>query len=165
MGHQYLQGFETTSHWTGDGALIAGDGCPPLEVSSLSTRELGGPRWFPEALLAAALEADVMDGALRLARRAGLRVLLYESNAVVLLTSEDGQRCLRGIDLRPRVIVQGGPKEAQAVELLMAAAFEESSIRAALQVTPELHATVICDRRPAGTQPNPHRGDPRSAER
>jgi organic hydroperoxide reductase OsmC/OhrA len=149
----HLQSFQTSAQWTGSGAVLSADGCTPLLMSQFSTRELVGPRWFPEALLVSALEADLMNGIIRLARRDGLKVLLFESDTVALLIEDGDQSQLRSLVLRPRVVVDGGAAEAQQMERLCVEALSISAVAGALRLQPEVRPTVLADRRPARARP------------
>jgi hypothetical protein len=141
-----LSTLQTRAQWTGGGALLSADGAPALLASPLSLRERLGSRWCPEGLLAAALEADVMDVFVRLARRRGLSVLLYESDMVVLVVEELGRRSLRSLVLCPRVVVDGRAEQAAMAEGLLAEALGASAVAGALAVRPELRPAVFADR-------------------
>ena len=138
----FLKSFEVTSRWTGAGAEISAVGCPTLEVSSLALRGLVGPRWFPEALLVAAIDTDLMDRFVRLARQRGYRVVSYESSAVAQLeTSEDGRAQLTTVVLRPQVAVEGASPDA--VRGLLQEALATSDLGEALTLALQLQPTVL----------------------
>ena len=144
MSSRNLDSFETTARWQpGENAALAGDGCPPLQVGSLRTHEHAGARWYPEALLVSALEADVMLGFLGLAKAREIEVSVYQSSALAeVAAAGDRPRQLVAVVLRPWVLVAGGDEAVDLARGLLESALERSGIARALKVTPALQANV-----------------------
>ena len=138
---RFIKSFEVTTRWTGAAAELTSLGCPPQEVGSQARQGMFGPRWFPEALLVAAIETDLMDRFARLARQQGLRVLTYESSAIGQLSGEDQRARLTAVVLRPQVAVEHA--DPAAIRALLTQALAASDVVGALNLVPQLQPTVL----------------------
>jgi len=108
--------------WTGEkkGTLAALDR-PRLEIAA--PPELGGHTgfWTPEDLLVASVNACTMMTFLALAKRKGLAVVSYESEATGRLEREGGEFRFTRIIVHPRIEIAAESDRATALELLQKA--------------------------------------------
>ena len=144
MTARALDSFETTARWEpGEPGVLGGDGCPALPVGALRTHEGSGTRWFPEALLVSALEADLMLTFVGMARADGLQVRVYQSSALGQVGAvDDRPRELTALVLRPLVLIDGDEAQVDQARHLLWNALAKSGVAGALRVPPVLQPTV-----------------------
>ena len=108
--------------WTGEmkGTLAALDR-PHLEVAAPPEFRGHPGYWTPEDLLVASVNACTMMTFLVLARRNGLKILSYESEATGRLETEGGEFRFTRIVVRPRLEIAAESDRAKTLELLQKA--------------------------------------------
>lgn len=148
-----LCSFETTLRMVGSHAHLGGDRCPSLRIGAWSGREFGPPAWFPEGMVAGALQTDLLHAFLHLAHAAGLKVVSYQSSALSQLGSCDGGPQLTAVVLRPWATVEGGDPEVALAVQLLDRALEASRIARLLRITPQLQVLVDAVRPPPVESP------------
>lgn len=137
-----ISSFETTIRKAGSHGHLGGDRCPSLRVAPSVGREEGDPSWFPEALLAGALQADVMHLFHRFAEMAHLRVLHYQGSALTQVSSTDAGQQPTAIVLRLWATVEGGAQEMGQARRLLQRTLASSPIARLLKLEPRLELMV-----------------------
>jgi len=123
--------FETRLQWRSDsGALLSGDGAPPIPVG----------QWNPETLLVAAVEGRTLLAFMEQARSLGVEVLFYQSSAMArCVEGQDGAPHYTDLIVRPHVAVrtEEDARRAQGIfEALPERCFPSSMLRLTPRIEP-----------------------------
>ena len=142
-GKRYV--YATTVRWEGDlrGACSAA-GKPDVQVGP--PPEFGGPdgTWSPEELLVAAVGSCLMATFLYYARRSGVELIRYRSEAEGVVELEGRRLAFTSFTVRPSVTVAAGHLTAAQEAMERArACLVSNSLTADVRVEPEVSEAAV----------------------
>jgi peroxiredoxin-like protein len=134
--------FKTNLSWNG-GKLgtLAGDGKPPVQVTTPPEFKGDTGIWTPEDLFVASVEACHMTTFLAYAQRAQLPIISYQSHANGVLEFIDNEYRFTRIVLFPTIIVEKSAKEEEVYSMLREAhkhCLVANSIASIVEVNPTI---------------------------
>ena len=138
MGFDYQNELE----WSGEqkGVLSLGDGKDDIKIAT--PPEFGGHEGFvsPEDMFVGSMNACFMTTFLVFAKKSGIDLVSYKSNAVGYLEKVDGKNIFTKIVLKPQIKANAGRDEIMAI---VEHVKEYSIVLNSMRTDVEIEATII----------------------